>query len=112
MESISAVTVTDRELDNHLEAATAKLFGFSFKPPRAQQEDPSRTPAATLGGRRFTYRPMQNAEGPVTPACAPQKFSFMEPIRDINNKDDLYSDTEHLVLRSLRRSLQIFFQIY
>jgi hypothetical protein len=115
MESISAVTVTDKELDNHLQAATAKMFGFSYKPTgaKAQGASPATGGSATLGGRSFTYRPLQGVDGSTVPAAAPTaKFSIMEVIRDLDPKDDLYSDVEHLVIRQLRRSIQIFLQIY
>jgi len=32
MESISVVTITDKDLDDHLEAATTRVFGVQVKP--------------------------------------------------------------------------------
>ncbi|MBI4862294.1 MAG: AAA family ATPase [Candidatus Riflebacteria bacterium] len=109
MESISVVTITDKELDDHLEAATGKVSSFPFRSPRPEPEAAG-TPA-TLGGRRFSYRPLQNKDGPVG-AASTTTFSVVETIQAINPRDDLFSDTEHHVLREIRRSVQLFYQIY
>jgi hypothetical protein len=115
MDSISAVTITERDLEDHQETATIKVFGFTFKPPKADGGAAAGA-TATLGGRRVAYRPLQRVDGPAGSAAAaagaPEKFSLIETIRDVNPKDDLFSDAEHHVLREIRRSLQLFYEIY
>lgn len=109
MESISVVTVTEKELDDHLQAATAKVYSFPFKAPVVPGEKES--PTASLGGRRISYRPLQNLDGAVG-TSNPSKFSLVDTIQAIYTKDDLFTDTEHHVLRMIRRSIQVFLQIY
>jgi len=109
MESISVVTITERELENHLEAATAKVFSFSFLSPKREPEPSAQT---TLGGRRFSFRPLQNVDGVIPSATAQTMFNLAETIQKINPRDDLYTDTEHHVLREVRRAIQVYLQIY
>jgi hypothetical protein len=109
MESISVVTISDKDLEDHLEAASTRVFSISWKPPKTEGDATGKE--VSLGGRRISYRPMQSVDG-SGPATAATKFSLIEVIRDINPRDDLFSDTEHHVLREIRRALQIFFQIY
>ena len=112
MESISVVTITDKDLEDHLEAATSRVFAVQVKPPKAGAPAPEGS-GATLGGRRISYRPLQSIDGsPAGASAAPQKFSLIETINDIEPKDTLFSDTEHHVLREVRRGLQVFFQLY
>lgn len=112
MESISVVTITDKDLEDHLESATTRVFGIQVKPPSGAAAAPESS-TATLGGRRISYRPLQALDGSAAGSTAgPQKFSLIETINDINKTDTLFSDTEHHVLREVRRALQIFFQIF
>lgn len=114
MESISVVTITEKDLADHLEAATTRVFAIQVRPPKAgAPADKEPGPGGTLGGRRISYRPLQAMDGssagvPLTPA----KFSLIETINDIDASDSLFSDTEHHVLREVRRALQLFFQIF
>ena len=116
MESISVVTLTDKELSKHLEAATTKLLSFTW---RARRKTEVQCPEATVavGGRRFSYRPLQNLEGAISAvdliSCPPPSstFSIAQLIQDINGKDDLYTDAEHHVLRTLRRGIQVYLEI-
>ncbi len=112
MESASVVTISEADLADHLEAATQRVFSVSVRPPRGGE--PAEAPSsATLGGRRISYRPLQSLDG--APAGAggggPAKFSLIETIRDIDPRDTLFSDTEHHVLRVIRRGLQVGLQI-
>lgn len=108
MTSISVVSVTDRELDPHLERATREVRSFSFRSsepaPAGKDEE-----GATLRGRRISYRPLRSAE-PAKPA--EREFSLSERINQIAPRDELFTEVEHSVLRVLRRAVQVYFQIY
>jgi hypothetical protein len=106
LSSLSAVTLTDRELDRHLELATAKLLSFPFRAPAP----PPAAPEASLAGRPVAYRPLQSVAAKA-PAAA-QEFRLADRIRDIAKQDDLFTDVEHHVLRVLRRGVQVFLQIH
>jgi hypothetical protein len=109
MASLSVVTIGERELEKHLELATAKVVEFSFRPAK-----PPEPPAAeaTLGGRRVAYRPLQSAAPPRAAAAAPQSFRLAERIREITPRDELPTDVEHHVLRVVRRGVQVYVAIY
>ena len=109
MESISVVTISDRELANHLEAATERLFSFKFRETSASEQPES--PSVTMGGRRIAYRPLQNAYSGASGSRAAKEFSLAQAIQDIDPKDDLYTDVEHHIVRILRRGIQLFHYI-
>src|SRR4029453_5280034 len=103
--SVSVVTIPDRGRARHLAAATEKLLAFPYRAPKA-----AAPPAqATLGGRRVAYRPLQGA-APATPAA--EEFRIADRIRDIAPDDDLFTDVEHHVLRTIRRGVQVYLQIH
>jgi hypothetical protein len=107
--SLSVVTLGDRELDAHLELATSHVVGFPGRAP-----DPAApgapAPAATLGGRRLAYRPLQALPG--REPGAGREIRIADRIREIAPKDDLYTDLEHFVLRVLRRGVQVYLQVH
>ncbi len=105
MTSLSVVTITDRELARHLAAATEKLLAFPYRAPKAAPP----AAEATLGGRRVAYRPLQ---APAPAAAATQEFRIADRVRDIAPDDDLFTDVEHHVLRTIRRGVQVFLQIH
>lgn len=111
MTSISVVTVTDRELDAHLERATRVVRSFSFRTPEtvAGGGEADAGKAATLRGRSIAYRPLRSAEPPKP---AEREFSLSGRINAIAPRDELFTDVEHRVLRVLRRAVQVYFQIY
>jgi hypothetical protein len=111
MESTSVVVITEQDLEDHLEAATARVFSVQVRPPRrAGAEEEGQ--AVSLGGRRIAYRPMLAlASGGRSGPAASQKVSLIESIRDIAPKDTLFTDTENLVLREVRRGLQVFHEV-
>jgi hypothetical protein len=104
--SLSAVTITDRELARHLELATQKLLSFPFRPA----PEPAAAQPASLAGKPVAYRPLQS----VAPraAAAPEEFRLADRIREIAKEDDLFTDVEHHVLRVLRRAVQVYLQIH
>jgi hypothetical protein len=106
--SISVVTVTDRELDPHLERATREVRSFPFRSPDGAR-DAEEGEGATLRGRRISYRPLKSAE-PPKPAA--REFSLSGRINEISPRDELFTDVEHSVLRVLRRAVQVYLQIY
>ena len=109
MESISAVTLTDRELDRHLAEATAAIRSFAYRAPQAGSSAPE--PAGTLRGRRVSYRPLRGLDDGK--ASIPEtEFSLAERIRRIVPGDELYTDVEHHVLRVIRRALQVHGEIH
>jgi len=109
MESTSVVTITERDLEDHLELATAKVTAVTVRRARAGAEAPGR--AASLGGRAVAYRPMLSlAGGPGAPPRA--RASLLEAIRAVTPRDELLSPTEHLVLRAARRGLQVGLQVH
>ena len=105
MSGISVVSITDRELDAHLERATREVQAFSFRAPEPAAPEAS----AALSGRRIAYRPLQSAE---PPRPLEREFSLAGRIREISPRDELYTDVEHFVLRVIRRGIQVFFQIH
>ena len=107
MSTLSVVSITDRELDVHLEQATREVQSFSFRAPQAPEPEPERS--ADLAGRRIAYRPLQRVESVRPPAS---EFSLSGRIGEISARDELYTDVEHHVLRVVRRGIQVFFQIY
>jgi hypothetical protein len=109
MDSISAVTLTDRELADHLEEATQRITSFSFRAPRAEEREESAAKTATLRGRRVAYRPLQS---PSAEPAAENEFSLVERIQQIVPQDRLFTDVEHHVLWVLRRAIQVYAQIY
>jgi len=106
--SLSAVTITDRELARHLERATQKVQAFPFRAPSAAAA--SAAEGATLRGRPVAYRPLRRLDEETRPE--EREFSLAGRIREIAPRDDLYSDVEHHVLRVLRRGIQVFYQIH
>lgn len=110
MTSISVVTLGDRELDAHLELATSHVVSFSGRAPEAKPEPGGPGAAATLGGRRLAYRPLQALPGRAP--GAERELRIADRIREITPKDDLYTDVEHFVLRVLRRGIQVYLQIH
>ncbi len=110
MTSISVVTLGDRELDPHLELATSQLVSSSFRSSEAKPPEAGPEAAASLGGRRLAYRPLQAVPGKAP--AAEREFRIAERIREITPKDDLYTDVEHFVLRALRRGVQVYLQIH
>jgi len=106
MASISAVTLTDRELDPHLETATRKIQSFRYELARAE------TPAdgGTLRGKRVAYRPLRSFDRSAP--RAEEEISLGQRVREIKPGDELYTDVEHHVIRVLRRGTQIYFEIY
>jgi hypothetical protein len=109
MTSRSVVTIGERELRKHLETATSKILAFPFRVPRAPQ--PAQ-PEATLGGRRIAYRPLQTPAPTQGAAGAPQEVRLVDRIREIAPDDDLFTDVEHHVLRTIRRGVQVFLEIH
>jgi hypothetical protein len=109
MTSISVVSLGDRELDAHLELATSHVISFPVRGPEAKPA-PAGPEAATLGGRRLAYRPLQALPGRAP--AAERELRIAERIREIAPKDDLYTDVEHFVLRVLRRGIQVYLQIH
>ena len=105
MSSRDVVTVTDEELAAHLEAATREVRSFVFRAP-ARPKAPSSD--VELGGRRIQMRPLQSAEQ----LALEQEFSLAQRIRDIEPRDELYTDIEHRVVRRIRRAVQVYFKIY
>jgi hypothetical protein len=105
--SRSVVTLTDRELARHLEAATAKVLAFPF---RAPQPVPEAAAEGLPGERRAVYRPLQS----VAPAgrAGAQEYRIAERIRAISPDDELFTDVEHRVLRTIRRGVQVFLRIH
>lgn len=113
MESISVVTITERDLDDHLEAATSRVFSVQVRPPKGKAAPEAEASDATLGGRRFSYRPLQTMDGGRPGASSGRsKFSLIETIRDVCPRDTLFSDSEHHVLREVRRGVQVFYQVF
>jgi len=115
MVSISAVTIGDRELDRHLELATAKLLGFRYRSGRRAQPETGTTgsdESATLGGRRIAYRPLQSLDAARSGGAEEREWSLVERVREIHPKDDLYTDVEHHVLRVVRRGIQLYYEIH
>jgi hypothetical protein len=107
MTSISVVTIGDRELRRHLETATAKVQAFPFRAPRAA---PAPAGEATLGGRRIAYRPLQSPA--PAPGMAPaQEYRIADRIHAITPDDQLFTDVEHHVLRTIRRAVQVALEI-
>jgi hypothetical protein len=106
--SISVVSVTDRELDPHLERATREVHSFTYRSP-VRAPDGSDRELATLRGRSVAYRPLQSTE-PAKPA--EREFSLSQRINEIAPRDELFSEVEHSVVRVLRRAIQVYFQIY
>jgi energy-coupling factor transporter ATP-binding protein EcfA2 len=105
MDSISVVRLGDRELEKHLEEATRKLLSFPAPaPPREAQG------TATLGGRRFAYRPLQSAYD--TRAEPRSELDLAARVQAIAPRDELYTDVEHRVLRLLRRAVQVYAAVY
>jgi hypothetical protein len=107
MESLSAVTLTDRELDRHLAEATAGILSFGYRAPDAVAAEP----AGTLRGRSVAYRPLRSLDESKT-SSPESEFSLAERIRGIVLGDELYTDVEHHVLRVIRRALQVHAEIY
>ena len=107
MTSISVVTVTDRELDPHLERATREVRSFSFRSPERAPDGVNE--GATLRGRQIAYRPLRSAEPPKP---AEREFSLSGRINEIVPRDELFTETEHSVLRVLRRAIQVYLQVY
>jgi hypothetical protein len=102
--SLSVTTIGDRELAKHLALATEKVLSFPYRAPKPA------APAAqaTLGGRPIAFRPLQ---GPAS-APATAEFRLADRIRDLSPDDDLFTDVEHHVLRSVRRAIQVYLQIH
>jgi hypothetical protein len=108
--SIHVVQVSDRELDANLEVATGKLTSFAFRPPEARPVAAEPETTASLRGRPVAFRPLQGVAG-KGPAVE-REFRIADRIREIRPSDDLYTDVEHSVLRTLRRGVQVFLQIH
>src|SRR5262245_13247924 len=111
MSSISVVSIGDRELERHLEQATGEVVSFPFREPTAGGGEAQET-GVVLRGRRFAYRPLLGREGAEPKASAEREFSIAGRIREIAPRDELYTDTEHHVLRVIRRGVQVFLQVY
>jgi hypothetical protein len=102
--SLSVTTLGERELAKHLAVATEKVIAFPYRAPK-----PAEPPAgASLGGRPIAFRPLQGAGV----AAAPAEFRLADRIRDISPADDLFTDVEHHVLRTVRRGIQVYLQIH
>jgi len=112
MVSISAVTIGDRELDPHLELATAKLLGFRHRASTGDAAPPPEPASARLRGRSIAYRPLQRLDPAATGATETREWSLVERVREIHPRDDLYTDVEHHVLRVIRRGIQLYYQIF
>jgi hypothetical protein len=105
MSSLSAVSIGDPELEAHLERATAEIVSFPW-----QSDVTAEAPTAELRGRRFVYRPLQRTDG--TTASEETAISLASRIREVAPRDELYTDTEHRVLRVLRRGVQLYLYVY
>lgn len=110
MQSISVVTVTDKDLAGHLEVATEKIQSFKHRGPGKKKDEDEK--GASLGGRRFAYRPIQSVHAPAVAGGAEETVSLAKAIHEIDPKDDLYTDVEHHVLRLVRRGVQIYYHLY
>jgi hypothetical protein len=110
MSSISAVSITDRELDAHLERATREVVSSSFPAPGAEGAADAGT-GAVLRGRRIAYRPLQGLADAAAERGGERAFSIAERIRSVAPRDELFTDTEHHVLRVIRRGVQLFLLI-
>jgi hypothetical protein len=99
MASRSAVTLTDRELDAHLEDATAKITSFRYQAPR----QPGR--AGREAPERLAYRPLQRLDGAADQVESEVRLA--DRIRAISPRDELFTAVEHHVLRTIRRGLQV-----
>jgi len=102
MESISAVTITDKELEPARAEATAKLRGFSC---RALREA---TPAPASEAKAPAYRPLQS----TTQATPERELKLLERVQAIHPQDELLTDVEHHVLWVLRRAAQVYLCIH
>ncbi|MCZ6784357.1 MAG: AAA family ATPase [Proteobacteria bacterium] len=111
MDSISVVTVSDKELEAHLAEATRKVLSFPFRPPRSKKEEHPPKKQATLRGRTIAYRPLQGMTDTPT-AQVETQFSLADRIQELAAGDELYSDVEHHVLRLIRRAVQVYARIY
>ena len=108
MESISVVTITERELENHLSRDTAKIFSFSFRAPK---KDPEPAAQATLrgGSSRIDRSRVPTARGV---ARRRRRVPPGRPHPRITPEDDLYTDVGAPRAAVLRRGMQVFLQIH
>jgi hypothetical protein len=103
MVSRSAVTLTDRELDAHLEEATARIRSFSHR---------TRQPTRARGERdRLSYRPLQRLDD-AGGGAAETEIRLADRVAAIAPRDELFTDVEHRVLRTIRRGLQVGAEIH
>jgi hypothetical protein len=106
MPSRNTVSVTQRDLDKHLERATREIEEFKYQ---AESEPDGKEPTTQLGERRIALRPLQSLD---PPRAAETSFRLADRIQSIAPTDALYSDVENRVLRVLRRAIQVYFAIY
>lgn len=110
MEVTSVVTITERELAHHLEAATSLVASIPVRVPREERG----ASAATLGGRRIAYRPMLGmaTDAPLASTPATTRVNLAEALKAVSPADDLLSDAEHRVLRAARRAVQVAHEVH
>lgn len=106
MPSRNTVSVTQPDLDKHLERATREVEGFAYRAETARSEP---EPTAQLGGRRIAMRPLQSLD---PPRPAETSFRLADRIQSIAPTDALFSDVENRVLRVIRRAIQVYLAIY
>lgn len=106
MPSRNTVSVTQPDLDKHLERATREVEGFAYRAAAARAEP---EPTAQLGERRIAMRPLQSLD---PPRPAETSFRLADRIQSIAPRDALLSDVENRVLRVIRRAIQVYLVIY